>query len=181
MPPHKGQILIAEMALTGDFSFSRSVILLTEHNQDGSVGFILNKKIDLTLSDLFAGIKDTFPIYKGGPVDADNLYYIHRSPELIPDSVEIVEGIFWGGHFESLYEELKKGAISPDDIRFFLGYSGWALGQLEYEIEANSWIVCEKHFDIFSKDVSSIWKEELEKLGGDYLIWANSPENPNFN
>lgn len=176
--PNKGQLLIAEMALTGDFSFSRSVVFLTEHNLDGTVGFILNKKLDLLLSDILPEIQIDFPLYKGGPVDQDNLYYIHTIPELLPGSIRITDDIYWGGDFEVLYEELKKGKIPPHKIKFFLGYSGWMPYQLETEINGNSWIVRETPANVFSDKEAAIWKEEMEKLGGDYLIWANSPENP---
>jgi len=179
--PNKGQLLIAEMALTGDFSFSRSVIFLTEHNLEGTVGFILNKKLNLQLSDLLPDIKDDFPVFKGGPVDQDNLYYIHKVPDLLPGSIPITKEIYWGGDFELLYEGLKNGTIPLDKIKFFLGYSGWMPYQLESEIDGNSWIVGENEFDIFKKEFSSIWQDELKKMGGDYLIWANSPENPSYN
>lgn len=179
--PNKGQLLIAEMTLTGDFSFSRSVIFLTENNEEGTVGFILNKKTDLKLSDLLPGIQNDFPVYNGGPVDKDHLYYIHKLPDLLPESVPIAEGVYWSGNFDILYEALKKGEIPSDKIKFFLGYSGWVPFQLESEIDGNSWIVSEKQFDIFVEKDASIWKKEIKKLGGDYLIWANSPENPSYN
>ncbi len=179
--PQKGQLLIAELALTGNIPFSRSVVFLAEHNQEGSVGFILNKKTDYKLSDLLADIKGDFPLYKGGPVDQDNLYYLHNTPDLLPKSVEIADGIFWGGDFTILHRELKKGSIPADKIRFFLGYSGWMPQQLDDEINADSWIICDNEFDVFPQKNSPTWKEKLEKLGGEYLIWANSPENPNYN
>ncbi len=179
--PHKGQLLIAELALTGDYSFGRSVIYLTEHNSEGSVGFILNKEIDLKLSDLLPDIQKDFPIYKGGPVDQDNLYYIHKMPEILPGSIAITNDIYWGGDFDLLYEKLKKGEISSDEIKFFLGYSGWMPYQLENEIDQKSWIIRDSQFNIFQKRDASIWKEEIKKMGGEYLIWANSPENPNYN
>ena len=99
----------------------------------------------------------------------------------MPGSVPIAEGVYWSGNFESLYAALKKGEIPSDKIKFFLGYSGWVPYQLESEIDENSWIVSEKQFDIFNEKDSSIWQKEIKKLGGDYLIWANSPENPSYN
>lgn len=176
-----GQLLIAETALTGDFSFSRSIILITEHSEDGSMGFIINKKTDLKLSDILPDVQGDFPLFKGGPVDQDNLYYIHKIPDIIPGGVQIKENMFWGGNFEELYSLLKKDQIRPEDIKFFLGYSGWMPDQLISEIESESWIITDNHFDIFADNDSSVWKKELERLGGNYLIWANSPENPNYN
>lgn len=177
----KGFLLIAELALTGDVSFSRSIIFLVEHNQEGSVGFVLNKKTEYKLSDLLPDIKNDFDLFNGGPVDQDNLYYIHKIPDIIPKSHQITDTLFWGGDFNILLSELQAGHISEDDIKFFLGYSGWAPTQLSFEIENDSWIVIENNTDILKIESTSFWKEELKKLGGKYLIWANSPEDPNLN
>lgn len=179
--PKKGQLLVAELALTGDSSFSRAIIYLTENNEEGSVGFILNKPTSYKLSDLLPEIKFDFNLYKGGPVDMDNLYYIHKIPDLLPGCVEVDKDIFWGGDFETLYDLLKKGSLSPKQIKFFLGYSGWMPRQLKDELSSNSWIISDNDHDIFHENDASIWKEKLKKLGGEYLIWANSPENPSYN
>ena len=96
----KGQLLIAEPSIIGDLSFNRSVILLADHNEEGSVGFILNKPLEYTITDLIPEIEASFLIYNGGPVEQDNLYFIHTVPELITNSIEISSGIFWGGDFE---------------------------------------------------------------------------------
>ena len=100
----KGHLLIAEPSIIGDRSFNRSVILLAEHNEEGSVGFIINKPLKYTINDLIPEIKATFKIYNGGPVEQDNLYFIHNVPELIPNSVEISNGIYWGGEYETTKE-----------------------------------------------------------------------------
>jgi len=179
--PKKGRLLIAEVSLTGDLSFNRAVVLLVEHNADGSMGFILNKELPFPLSDLLPDIDKDFKVYKGGPVDQDKLFYVHKIPDRLPGSIEIDEGIFWGGDFEILHKALQSGSINPREIKFFLGYSGWMPDQLDYEIKSESWILFENKYDIITADSTSFWKEKLEELGGDYLIWANSPENPNFN
>lgn len=92
--PKKGNLLIAEPSLTGDVSFNRSVVLIAEHNSEGSVGFILNKPLEYTISDLVSEITVPFQVFNGGPVEQDNLYFIHKVPELIENSVEISDGIF---------------------------------------------------------------------------------------
>ena len=102
--PEKGKLLVAEPSLTGDVSFNRSVVLLAEHNHEGSVGFILNKPLDYTICDLVTEIKIPFQVFNGGPVEQDNLYFIHKVPHLIENSVEISDGIFWGGDFEKTVE-----------------------------------------------------------------------------
>src|SRR5690606_1675868 len=137
----KGQLLIAEPSIIGDASFNRSVILLADHTNEGSVGFIINKPLRYTINDLIPDISANFRIYNGGPVEQDNLYFIHNVPELIPDSIEISSGIFWGGDFDLTRQLINEGRIRKDNIRFFLGYTGWDAQQLENEMIANSWIV----------------------------------------
>ncbi len=179
----KGQLLIAEPSIIGDLSFNRSVILLADHNHEGSVGFILNKPLDYTISDLIPEIEASFKIYNGGPVEQDNLYFIHTIPELITGSIEISNGIFWGGDFELTRSLINEGKINKENIRFFLGYTGWSANQLESELKENSWIMIANNYKstILSKSSSQFWKEKIIELGGDYLIWSNAPENPILN
>lgn len=179
----KGQLLIAEPSIIGDLSFNRSVILLADHNQEGSVGFIINKPLRYTINDLVPDVEANFKIYNGGPVEQDNLYFIHNIPELIPNSVEISSGIFWGGDFELTKSLINSGEIKKDNIRFFLGYTGWEAQQLENEMRSNSWILTENLYKnkIIGKATNDIWKEKIIELGGDYLIWSNAPENPMLN
>jgi putative transcriptional regulator len=179
----KGQLLLAEPSIIGDLSFNRSVILLADHNEEGSVGFILNKPLEYSINDLLPEINSSFKIYNGGPVEQDNLYFIHTIPELITDSIEISNGIFWGGDFELTKNLINEGKITKEKIRFFLGYSGWSANQLETELIANSWIVSKNSHrsGILKKSSSQFWKEKISELGGDYLIWSNAPENPVLN
>ena len=179
----KGQLLIAEPSVIGDLSFNRSVILLADHNTDGSVGFILNKPLKYTINDLVPDIEASFKIYNGGPVEQDNLYFIHNIPELITNSIEISNGIYWGGDFELTKELINEGKIKKENIRFFLGYTGWDSKQLENEMRANSWIASENNLrnKIIGKSTNDFWKEKMAELGGDYLLWCNAPENPLMN
>lgn len=181
--PKKGNLLVAEPSITGDLSFNRSVVLLADHNVDGSVGFILNKPLKYTLNDLIPEIQGRFKIYNGGPIEQDNLYFIHNIPHLIPNSIEISNGIYWGGCFESTKDLIKDGNINQNNIRFFLGYSGWDAEQLQEELESNSWIISENGLEnkIIGKSATDFWREKIMELGGDYLIWSNAPENPTFN
>jgi putative transcriptional regulator len=179
----KGYLLIAEPSIIGDLSFNRSVILLADHNQDGSVGFIMNKPLKYTINDLIPEINANFKIFNGGPVEQDNLYFIHNIPELIPNSIEISNGIYWGGDFESTKDLINNGEIKKENIRFFLGYSGWEEDQLEDEMKANSWIITKNNYEnkIIGKSTIHFWKEQIMELGGEYLIWSNAPENPYLN
>lgn len=179
----KGYLLIAEPAIVGDLSFNRSVILLADHDQDGSVGFIMNKPLKYTINDLIPEINANFKIFNGGPIEQDNLYFIHNIPKLIPNSIEISNGIYWGGDFDSTKDLINGGQIKKENIRFFLGYTGWEEDQLEHEMRANSWIITKNSYDnkIIGKSTLHFWKKQIMELGGEYLIWSNAPENPYLN
>ena len=180
---NKGQLLIADTLILGDASFARAVILLTAHNKEGSVGFILNKPLQYSITDLLPEINTPFKVYNGGPVEQDNLYFIHDVPNLIPNSVEISNGIYWGGCFETTQQLINEGKISKNNIRFFLGYSGWSFNQLEMELHENSWIVTENTSKqkLLSKASPLFWKEKIIEQGGEYVLFSNAPENPILN
>jgi putative transcriptional regulator len=178
----KGNLLIAEPSILTDKSFNRAIILLTEHNQEGSIGFILNKPSRYVLKDLVFEIDNDFKVYIGGPVEQDNLYFVHTLPELIPDSIEVANGIYWGGNYEAVKTYLEQGLIKKNEIRFFLGYSGWSFEQLELELKEKTWLMTKNTYsNIFSINDSNGWKEKLMEMGGKYRIWANSPEDPTLN
>ncbi|HEA30027.1 MAG TPA: YqgE/AlgH family protein [Leeuwenhoekiella sp.] len=181
--PTKGKLLVAEPSIIGDVSFNRSVVLLANHNDEGSVGFILNKPLNYTLEELIPEAASEMTVYNGGPVEKDCLYFIHKVPDLIPNSVEISSGIYWGGDFNTVIELLRFKLISKDEIRFFLGYSGWDYLQLDEELDSHSWIVIDNIHkkDIITKALPDFWRENMIELGGEYLLWSNSPENPVYN
>jgi len=181
--PRKGHLLIAEPSIIGDASFNRSVILIADHNDDGSVGFILNKPLEFTIDDLLPEIEIPLRVYNGGPVEQDNLYFIHKIPELIPESVKISNGIFWGGNFSNVIQLINDGRLNNKDIRFFLGYSGWHRNQLEIELKANNWIISKNIYEntIIEKSGNSLWKEKMLEFGDNYSIWSNAPMDPSFN
>ena len=184
LQPNRGDVLVSEPSTIGDLTFNRSVILLAHLDTEGVVGFILNKPLDFDLEELIPEIEENFKIFNGGPVEQENLYFIHNVPDLILESVEIKEGIYWGGSFETIVELINSKQITSTHIKFFLGYSGWDLFQLETEIDMHTWVIDSetKAIDILNslKD-GQFWQEKMKKLGGDYLIWSNAPENPNYN
>ena len=182
LKPKKGRLLIAEPSILNDDSFNRSIILLTEHNKSNSIGFILNKPLNFTVNDLIPEINCKFTVYQGGPVEQDNLYFVHKIPELIPDSIEVDKGIYWGGNFNSLKELLNNQELKSNDIRFFLGYSGWETNQLDNELKIDSWFISENDYpNIFETDNTTIWKNKLLQKGGEYKIWANAPNDIQLN
>lgn len=179
----KGQLLIAEPSIIGDTSFNRSIILLADHGKEGSIGFIMNKPLKYHLDDLIPEVQSKFKIYNGGPVQQDNLYYIHRIPKLITNSIEISSGLYWSGNFEQVTKLISENKIHEDDIRFFLGYSGWDFEQLASELVSNTWIVSENshHDNIIGVVDESFWKNKMVAMGDAYSIWSNAPENPLYN
>ncbi|MGB3608322.1 MAG: YqgE/AlgH family protein [Psychroserpens sp.] len=181
--PKKGHLLIAEPSIIGDLSFNRSVILLADYNDQGSIGFILNKPLEYSLKDLIPETEATFKVHNGGPVEQDNLYFIHKVPDLIPDSIEISHGVYWGGNFDIVLQLINENKLSNSDIRFFLGYSGWDAKQLDSELESNAWIVFENVYEneLIDRCCDSFWREKMIELGGDYSLWSNAPENPSYN
>ncbi len=179
----KGKILTSEPSIIGDTYFNRSIILLVEHGEEGSIGFILNKPMSLNIKDLIPSIDSNFIIYNGGPVQQDNLYFIHNIPELINDSIKISDGLYWGGNFIKVSELINNGRIYKSDIRFFLGYSGWDAGQLKNELKTNTWILSENKYNknIIKVVDENLWKKRMLDLGGKYTLWSNAPEYPSHN
>ena len=116
-------------------------------------------------------------------MEQDNLYFIHTIPNVIPDSVEISNGVYWGGDFETTKQLINQGKIKKESIRFFLGYSGWSANQLETELQENSWIVTENTLKdkLLSKASDLFWKEKIMEQGGEYILFSNAPENPALN
>lgn len=180
--PQQGHILIAEPFLAGTY-FNRSIIILTSYGEKGAVGFILNKKVDYPVEDLFVNFPEfDSEIHIGGPVGTDSIYFIHTLGEVIPGSIHIKDDLYWGGDFEALKLQIKLGLVNQHQVRFFLGYSGWDAGQLEEEINENSWLVADvSQADLMSIDEDEMWAQSVKAIGGKYSMWENFPENPSLN
>lgn len=182
--PTKGRILISDPFLP-DPNFSRTVVLLTEHNKEGTFGLVLNQLTDLRL-DKVLGRNDfpSIPIYQGGPVQLDTLHFIHSFGGALTGSIKIAEGLWWGGDFEALAEILSSKDYKEDQFKFFIGYSGWSAGQLDEELEANSWMVGDiKPEEALAKqsDHQNLWRKAVKKRGGSDRFLANSPLDPQWN
>lgn len=183
LKPTKGCFLLAEPFLQEEH-FHRSVIYLCEHNEDGTFGFVLNKFIEkapLEFTDNFPGKNLT--VCSGGPVDENNLFYIHKSGNLIEGSHEIGKDLFIGGNFDQIQELINSNKLSENDILFFLGYSGWTKNQLEQEVKNNSWLVVHsdktlKHLFSFNKN---LWKDLMKEQGKKYEIMSKFPDNHLWN
>lgn len=162
----------------------RTVVMLCRHREEeGSFGFVLNKKFHQTLDELIPDLQGfELPVYVGGPVKMDTLHYIHPYADLLPDCQKITEGIYWGGNFETLKNLLINKQVDPQKIKFFLGYSGWELGQLDAEMEEKSWITVTANRNIvFDTPMEEIWKTCLKELGGRYEMMIHFPTDPQLN
>lgn len=180
--PGPGSLLISDPFLK-DPNFQRTVVLLCEHQVEGSFGFVLNKLHDSVLGDLVELAKGCkFPVFVGGPVQKDTIHFIHHRPDLISGGFEIIDGIYWGGDFEEVLALILNKELPESDIRFFVGYSGWGEGQLEDELKEKSWITRDGNKRlVFHKQCDQIWKEALLDLGGEYKQMTNYPIDPQLN
>lgn len=182
--PKKGSLLLSEPFML-DENFERSVILLCEHDQeDGTVGLILNHPSVMLLSDVWDGVDNNeFPVYIGGPVEQNALFFAHKAYDRLQSGTHITQDLYWGGEFDELVRLINCYSVSTDEVKIFLGYSGWSPGQLENEIQQNSWAI-HNSFDqdlAFYQDGEDLWKRALISLGPKYAHVANFPKRPEFN
>lgn len=178
----KGSILISEPYL-GDTNFERTVVLICDHNDQGTFGYILNKPTAIEINSVIKDLTN-FPLHLhiGGPVSQDSVHFIHRSKYRLDGDVEIQENVYWGGNFEDLKELIITGKILPKDVRFFIGYSGWGEGQLNREIENKSWIIgSASSEEIFETEPEQFWRAILKNMGGRFKQLSNYPIDPRLN
>lgn len=179
--PVSGTILISE-PFSNDAYFKRSVVLLTLNDEDGSVGLILNKNVEIPLVDILGEeFELDASVSIGGPVSIDRIDYLHTLGNKIPESKHIVGNIFWGGNFDVIVKLLRLNAIKKEQIRFFLGYSGWSKGQLKSEIDNNYWLVSHADEKTIMTQDDNYWRSTLQRLGKNYSAWLNIPEDPQLN
>ncbi len=178
----KGRILISEPFLSDNY-FRRSIVYLTEHNEEGSLGFVLNKPLELSINEIVDDFpKSDFSISIGGPVSSNTVHYLHTLGERIPESVEVGDGIFWGGDFDLIKEMIAGGKVRPFEIRFFLGYAGWSSTQLKGEMKEHAWLVGKISPRMIMQGVGSeFWSDTLARYNNKYRAWANFPEDPGLN
>ena len=182
--PREGRMLVAE-PFQQDAYFQRSVILLVEHDDKGSLGFIINKQTELRVNTFFEDLAacTEMPIYLGGPVSTNRLFFIHTlGKEIIPESKPIGDSLYFDGDFAALRRYILEGNPIQQQVRFFLGYSGWSEGQLQREIKENAWAVANGSLhSIFDAEGDRYWKDSVGLLGKDYQLWTTCPKDPNLN
>jgi putative transcriptional regulator len=178
--PELGKILISE-PLLNDVYFSRSVVYLIDDIDESFMGLVLNNPSEIKLRDVVEGFEDaSHKLYIGGPVEPDVLFYIHTS-SLVTGADLIANGLYFGGELDEIRELVKCGVLNEENIKFFLGSSGWAPGQLNEEISFNSWLVANCDDDFIFCDDSVMWQNSLNFVESRYKIWKNFPLDPELN
>ena len=175
--PRNGSLLLAEPFMK-DPHFSRSVVLLCEHQSEGTVGFILNKPLNIPVDELIADFPQfKAEIYYGGPVATDTIHYVHKLGNILKDSIPIKDGVFWGGDYEKLKFLIDAKQVNADQIRFFVGYSGWTEGQLSDELDYGSWLEADmKSSNVFVDDPKDLWELVMEQKGHTFSVLSQLPD-----
>jgi putative transcriptional regulator len=176
----EGKLLIASPALL-DPNFKRTVVLVTEHTDEGAAGLVINRPSESVVSDLVPQleplVEDGEQVWVGGPVQPNAVLVLGEFVD--PDEAAVP--LFGALGFPSLDD--------PEDVlpvttrrRVFAGYAGWGAGQLEDELERDDWIVeTAEADDPFTEAPEQLWAEVLRRKGGVYELVARMPEDPSVN
>ncbi|MGM9869423.1 MAG: YqgE/AlgH family protein [Sodaliphilus sp.] len=177
--PSQGDVLLAK-PMVDDMYFKRAVVLLTAHDHEGSLGFIMNLKSEYSLADLGKEweLYTDVPLYVGGPVGLDTFTFVHTlGPSEIRNAVELIPGLYLGGEFEDMKRYVFCGEATEGKVKFLVGYSGWEAGQLNQELGLHDWLIA-KDTDIallMSDTEEPMWQMALERFGDKYRLWNNWP------
>ncbi len=190
----RGHFLIAETDLE-DPNFSRTVVLVIQHNQEGAFGLVINRRSEVTVGEVIEGVEGTpvadLPVYVGGPVQQNYVFVLHGE---IPRRYhsehceQVCESVYFEPSFRHLVEYMKSedyrepGRDAPPAVRVFAGYSGWGAGQLEMELKEESWVVNPAVAKlVFQKDPAEGWKKALSAKGDFYRVIAETGFKPSMN
>ncbi|MBR6272670.1 MAG: YqgE/AlgH family protein [Bacteroidales bacterium] len=183
LDPKPGDLLLSEPTMD-DLHFGRSVVLLIDHNaSEGTFGIIMNKTLNVRLNEIVDAFPDfDAPVYLGGPVADNQVFFMHTLGDLIPGTCKVLEGLYWGGDPEVLNSLIEQGIANQSNVRFFLGYSGWSAGQLVEELVKNSWIVTHASSKfLLNTPIDQLWKACVNNMGGKYEMWSRFPKHPEEN
>lgn len=183
--PHPGSVLIAEPFLRDDY-FSHAVICLVDYAPGkSSMGIVLNRQTAYTLQGLVSAvtIEEPVPVFCGGPMSCDRLYFLHTLGDIIPGSKEISTGLYIGGDFNAVTDYVNSGYPIEGRLRFFIGYSGWSERQLDSELRENVWAVTDlpPHYPLLDGAEDTYWHRWVKMLGPDFRGWRYHPMNPHVN
>lgn len=182
-----GSILVAEPFLREGY-FNHAVISLVDYSrEEGAMGVVMNNPLSGTsLQDVMSSVKrnDPIPVYCGGPVASDRIYFLHALSHLFPDDIEISEGLYVGRDFATIIDYVNSGYPLDGRLRFFIGYSGWEPKQLEKECMENVWAVNQPVLsaeEALTGDEDAYWHKTVRRLGEEYRQWLLHPKNPSLN
>lgn len=179
--PSQGKVLIAEPRLADDY-FNRAVIILTKHNENETIGFVLNNMVSVQLNEIIPNFPQLKAIVSiGGPVAPNSIHFIHTLGNIIPETKCIGNNLYWGGDFDIVTNLISQGKINPQQIRFFLGYSGWGKNQLVNEIKENSWVVSELDVVQIMAGKENLWSRAVQQMGPRFKPWTIYPASPLLN
>lgn len=182
VPPRAGKTLLSTPFLD-DVYFQRAAVLLVEHNEEGSLGFMLDKALDRKVGYFLEDIKNfDASVFVGGPVEQDRLNFFHSKGDMLENAIPIIPNLWLGGDIQETMDLINAGMIRKEDIRFFIGYSGWTGGQLDEELKRNTWVVSSlTSEEIFHQAHGKLWEIGLNRLGGNYKYWEKFPPIPEMN
>ena len=179
-----GNLLISTPNILSDYYFKRSIVLITEISEKEVIGLIMNKQLDYNLKDIDLSVNEKkIKVFSGGPVNQDNLFFIHNEPEIIKNSKFCCDNLFFGGNYEELIKMINEKVFDwKNKVKFFSGYSGWTIEQLNEEINEGSWIIdTNKNTNVFENNVKNLWKNKIKKSNPEFKIWLNAPNDPQDN
>lgn len=174
-----GKLLVAHPSILGDQSFGRSVVLMAEYNAGGALGFVINQHTHYTLGDLLPELGIDAPVFQGGPVEDDKLFYMHTKED-IANAIPLGNGLFWGGELEDIKLALVSNKLPSNQIKFLLGYAGWSKGQLAEETKTNAWLLVKNSYNLFENE-EQLWGTILKDLGGELALYSFAPNAPGLN
>ena len=152
-----------------DFNFAKSVIYIYEHNEEGALGMIINKSLQIDLGNVLQHLNieishpeiTHFPVLMGGPVGQEHGFIIYEQPDP-EDGAEILVSAS-----KEMLQDIAKGR-GPDNFIITLGYSGWDAGQIEKEIARNDWLIVPYNHDIlFNTPLDKRWSTTASLIGVD--------------
>ena len=175
--PKPGRLLLSDPHLNEDF-VERAAVLLVAHDPSESFGLVLNHQSALLLSDIFEHIELDLPIFNGGPVAQEQLFYLHRFAE-VTDATKVTEHLYFGGNWKEVLLQAHLLPKPQNHLRLFAGYAGWGAGQLNEEISEHSWICTSAYNDkmLLLEDPSKLWKKCMLQQGPDLALFAHFPLN----
>jgi putative transcriptional regulator len=143
--------------------FEKTIILIIEDDEKGATGFIINKLFHRRLNELVEFQQSIpFPLYAGGPVAQDGIFFLHSRPDIIEGSKHIIGPIYLGGNMQQAITAINQHLIAENDIKLFIGYCGWDDGQLNDELEEGSWLPLDAAVEkIFFSDDELDWEQML--------------------